>query len=201
MSEKRTEADASGRWSEALSDLADGRASVQQVRALGLAWKDQPELRREWHAIHLIGDSLRSAELANETRPAADFLAAVRARLSQEPLPIRPRRWQAWFAPIGVAASFVLVALAVPGLQSILLPNRGGERLALQASGSGAAIAGSTLTGGQPSFSQSLVEPTVRAVSLIPVLNDAAVAPFELAVPSTATAASGAVMTSSAAAR
>ena len=189
------ESDKVGRsWQQDLSDLADGRAGSGQARALAAAWKGSPALRRDWHAIHLIGDTLRSAELAQEARPAADFLAEFRGRLAAEPVPIRPRQWQAWLAPLAVAASFVVVALAVPGLQSMLKARPGGEQFALQAPApwpAGAAAAGSTLAGNQPSFAQSMVEPAVPVIETTwqPAGRVEAVAPFELAVPAVAASA------------
>jgi len=178
-------------WRQALSDLADGRAGPGQARALAGAWQENPSLRRDWHAIHLIGDTLRSAELAQEARPAADFLAELRGRLAAEPVPLRPRRWQAWLAPLTVAASFVVLALAVPGLQSMLGGRVGSEQFALQAPGRwpvGTAVAGSTLAGNQPSFAQSVAEPAVPVIETAwqPAGNAGAVAPFELAVPAAA---------------
>ena len=187
----KEESDVTGEpWRQALSDLADGRAGAGQAGALAAAWKGNPEMRRDWHAIHLIGDTLRSAELAQEARPAADFLAELRGRLAAEPVPLRPRRWQAWLAPLAVAASFVVVALAVPGLQSMLGGRQGNEQFALQTP-VGVAAAGSTLAGNQPSFAQSVVEPTVPVIETVwqPAGNADAVAPFELAVPAAAPSA------------
>jgi len=177
-----------GAWRQALSDLADGRARPGQAEALAAAWKENPAVRRDWHAIHLIGDTLRSTELAQETRPAADFLAELRGRLAAEPVPLRPRRWQVWLAPLAVAASFVVIAVAVPGLQSMLGGRAGNEQFALQAPGrwpAGTAGAGSALAGNQPSFAQSVAEPAVPVVETAwqPAGNADAVAPFELAVP------------------
>ena len=40
-------------------------------------WRDDPEARRYWHTVHLIGDAMRSDELAQQPARDADFLAAV----------------------------------------------------------------------------------------------------------------------------
>jgi sigma-E factor negative regulatory protein RseA len=72
---------------ETVSDLMDGRlradefsAAVQAVQAPG------PE-REAWHSYHLVGDVLRSADLASGADDAA-FLSRFQARLRQlEPLP------------------------------------------------------------------------------------------------------------------
>lgn len=106
-----------------LSDLADGQAEERAVQGACQAWRDEPEMRRTWHSYQLIGDVLRSEELA---RPAAGdlaFLAGVRARLAQEPVVLAPTplpqaaavpvavpRRQRWLAPAAAAAGFVAVA-------------------------------------------------------------------------------------------
>ena len=60
-------------------------------RAPSQAWRDDPEARASWHAYQLIGDVLRSEDLAAE--PAADeaFLVALRARLADEPVVLAPQ--------------------------------------------------------------------------------------------------------------
>jgi sigma-E factor negative regulatory protein RseA len=73
---------------ETVSDLMDGRlraddfsAAVQAVQAPGSA-------REAWHSYHLVGDVLRSADLASGADDAA-FLSRFQARLRQlEPLPL-----------------------------------------------------------------------------------------------------------------
>src|SRR5471030_2568146 len=111
-----------------LSALADGDATDSEAARAFQAWRDDSEARASWHAYQLIGDVLRSEDLAAE--PAADesFLVALRTRLAAEPvvlapqprvaeepavLPIaanataRPRaRWQ---GPLAMAAGFLAV--------------------------------------------------------------------------------------------
>jgi sigma-E factor negative regulatory protein RseA len=112
-----------------LSALADGDATDSEAARAFQAWRDDPDARASWHAYQLIGDVLRSDDLAAE--PAADesFLVALRARLADEPvvlapqprveaeplsLPVaanasaavRPRRWQ---GPAAMAAGFLVV--------------------------------------------------------------------------------------------
>ncbi len=108
---------------EAAGDPASG--SVEQVCA---RWGQDADARATWHAFHLIGDVLRSDELA--LAPARDeaFLQALRLKLAHEAVPLspaplrpllqpaapsgravaRPARW--WMAPAAVAAGFVAVA-------------------------------------------------------------------------------------------
>jgi sigma-E factor negative regulatory protein RseA len=112
-----------------LSALADG-----ELAALPDAcrhWRDDVQARQTWHAYHLIGDVMRSDELAGSVARDADFLAAVRARLSQEPVVLAPsvqvaenrrgaRRWPAALAAGFVAVAGVLVVsrLSAPALQA-----------------------------------------------------------------------------------
>jgi len=98
-----------------LSALADGDADA--VEDACRLWRDDPAARQAWHAYHLIGDVLRSDELARAPARDAAFLAGLRERLSAEPVvlapdaptPRAPRR-QAWLMPAAAAAGFVAVA-------------------------------------------------------------------------------------------
>src|SRR5574343_695773 len=119
---------------ERLSALSDGELPDDEVAAACRAWRDDAGCRAQWHAHHLIGDVLRSPDLA--VRPAADeaFLQGLRARLAAEPVPLAPAPWQAapvvtgdplldtvrpaavrrprlrrWAAPAGIAAGLALV--------------------------------------------------------------------------------------------
>ncbi len=74
-----------------LSALADGDATDGEAARAFQAWRDDPDARASWHAYQLIGDVLRSDDLA--ARPAADeaFLVALRARLAAEPVVLAPQ--------------------------------------------------------------------------------------------------------------
>ena len=69
---------------ELISALADGQLRGEAfARGIEAAASD-PVAREAWHTYHLIGDVLRSGELAAGTLPTA-FLAQLRVRLEQEP--------------------------------------------------------------------------------------------------------------------
>src|SRR6201996_9215738 len=74
-----------------LSALADGDATDSEAARAFQAWRDEPDARASWHTYQLIGDVLRSDDLAAE--PAADeaFLVALRARLAAEPVVLAPQ--------------------------------------------------------------------------------------------------------------
>ena len=89
-------------------------------------WANDAEGRAAWHAYQLIGDVLRSEDLASTPRHDAAFLAALRGRLADEPAVLAPRpvastvrrrRRLAWAAPMAVAAGFVAVAGVLVVLQ------------------------------------------------------------------------------------
>jgi sigma-E factor negative regulatory protein RseA len=108
---------------QTLSALMDGHSDSDQFDGACGLWRSNAQARECWHTYHLIGDVLRSDELA--ARPARDaaFLSAVRSRLAQEPVPLAPapiapaaavgdaKRWRGRLvAPMAVAAGFVAVA-------------------------------------------------------------------------------------------
>ena len=72
----------------ALSALmdGDGGAADQACRA----WRSDAAARADWHAYHLIGDLMRSDEHRADGAHDARFLAAVRARLADEPVVLAP---------------------------------------------------------------------------------------------------------------
>jgi sigma-E factor negative regulatory protein RseA len=71
---------------EMISALADGQLRGDAFsRGVELAVED-PSARDAWQTYHLIGDVLRSAELAASSRPDA-FVSRLRARLGEEPQP------------------------------------------------------------------------------------------------------------------
>lgn len=105
-----------------LSALADGQADAAGP-ACGL-WGQDAAARQTWHAYHLIGDVLRSDELAHEPARDAAFLARLREKLAAEPVVLAPpapaareRSRQPWLLPAAAAAGFVAVAGVLVVLQ------------------------------------------------------------------------------------
>jgi len=103
---------------EQLSALLDGELDDHGVVRACAAWRQQGDVREIWHTYHLIGDVLRSEDLASTARRDAVFLQGLRARLAEEPAVLAParragrsplRRW-GWRGPVAVAAGFVAVA-------------------------------------------------------------------------------------------
>lgn len=69
---------------ELISALADGQLQGEAfARGVEAVTRD-PAAREAWHTYHLIGDVLRSGELAAGTLPTA-FLSRLQLRLHQEP--------------------------------------------------------------------------------------------------------------------
>jgi sigma-E factor negative regulatory protein RseA len=122
---------------ERLSALMDGELEPSSVASTCAAWREQGRARSAWHAYHLIGDVLRSDDLAFPPARDAAFLAVLRTRLAAEPVVLAPEvpiaspaarpagpragertaRWS-WKAPSAVAAGFVLVAGALVATRS-----------------------------------------------------------------------------------
>jgi len=118
--------EAAGR--QALSALADGELSGDAGGAAFRAWRSDSAARRDWHAWHLIGDVLRSEDLASDPRADVEFCVALRARLAAEPIVLAPAvaadmaaqagsarggsrpRSARWMFASAAAAGFVLVA-------------------------------------------------------------------------------------------
>ncbi len=70
---------------ERLSAMVDGELEpVELVQALGDAVGDTNSIR-QWHAYHIVGDVLRSAELATVGKDL-EFLQNFERRLAQEPV-------------------------------------------------------------------------------------------------------------------
>lgn len=69
---------------EHLSALVDGEASPQHMQA-ALAYAESDEGQQAWRMYHLIGDVLRSPELAHHSQH--DVLSGVRAQMAREPRP------------------------------------------------------------------------------------------------------------------
>lgn len=96
---------------ERLSALADGEVHSDEVaRVMGAMSTDvrvHADVCETWHTYQLIGDVMRSEDLAPSSRDDI-FLARLRERLAQEPVvlaPEPPRHEPAWTDPPLVAAA------------------------------------------------------------------------------------------------
>lgn len=108
---------------EQLSALADGELGVNEVARACANWRAGSSAQATWHAYHLIGDVLRSDDLASRPRTDRAMLEKLRERLAGEPVVLapgptlrrtvadRPQRnpWP-WAALSAVAAGFAAVA-------------------------------------------------------------------------------------------
>lgn len=92
MTPSDTPSDPSGSW-RALSALLDGEADEQERAEACGAWRADAQARAQWHAWHLIGDVMRSDDLASMPDHDAAFLDRLRGRLQQEPVVLAPGRW------------------------------------------------------------------------------------------------------------
>jgi sigma-E factor negative regulatory protein RseA len=106
---------------EDLSALMDGELDASAAAVACGRWRDDSRSRADWHAYQLIGDVLRSEDLASTARRDRDFLAALRVKLAEEPVVLAPAATRkaavtggflrrSWAAPAAVAAGFVAVA-------------------------------------------------------------------------------------------
>lgn len=71
---------------EKLSALADGSLQEDEL-AQALEFSAEDEGHETWHIYHLIGDTLRSPDLASPSHQSA-FLGQLRHQLAQEPAPV-----------------------------------------------------------------------------------------------------------------
>ena len=157
--------DAAARRRELLSARADGRAEAVDEACDG--WARSGEARATWHAYHLIGDVLRSDDLAREPAQDAAFLAQLRQRMASEPVVLAPEpskaavehpaRARRWTVPVAVAAGFVAVA-------AVLVVTRSGTPV----EGSGTELASARPTTGTPAPGISVVALPSRPASAQP---------------------------------
>ena len=61
-----------------LSSLMDGDLSAGDAAEACQLWRQDAQARSDWHAYHLIGDVLRSDDLASAPARDAVFLQALR---------------------------------------------------------------------------------------------------------------------------
>ena len=131
-----------------LSALADGDATQGEAARAFDAWREDEDTRASWHCYQLIGDVMRSDDLAKPPARDESFLQALRERLADEPVVLAPvdtaepapvavveqpavanaraggwlgGRWQ---GPIAMAAGFLAV---IGGLQVMRSPSEIGR--------------------------------------------------------------------------
>ncbi|MFM7703871.1 MAG: RseA family anti-sigma factor, partial [Rubrivivax sp.] len=109
---------------EWLSAAADGDADAldRALRALREGDGAASRVRADWHVYHLIGDVLRTPDLATPPGHDAAFMAGLRERLAAEPVVLTPAalrvetpRAARWRLPVAAVASAAGVAV-VAGL-------------------------------------------------------------------------------------
>jgi sigma-E factor negative regulatory protein RseA len=107
---------------EALSALVDGEADAAAAGDGVSHWRDDEDAKATWHAYQLIGDVLRSEDLAGGHRDRV-FLQRMHSRLIQEPALLAPAPdlpqqvasvahggvLHRWAVPVGLAAGVALV--------------------------------------------------------------------------------------------
>jgi sigma-E factor negative regulatory protein RseA len=141
-----------------LSALADGDATDSEAARAFQAWRDDPDARATWHGYQLIGDVLRSEDLASAPRADEAFLVALRARLADEPVVLAPqpraeeavvaapavanggamaRSRARWQGPMAMAAGFLVV---VGGLNVLRPFGHGSDASVASAGGASAPL-------------------------------------------------------------
>ena len=97
---------------ERLSALVDGELDDASTTLACRQWRDDPSSRASWHEYQLIGDLLRSEDLASTPQRDSAFLSALRLKLADEPVVLAPQ-------PL---PSTVSMPLATPLPSSLHLP-------------------------------------------------------------------------------
>lgn len=146
-----------------VSALVDGELDESAVARVCAQWRSDESTREAWHTYQLIGDVLRSDDLAASGARDAAFLASLRARLATEPVVLAPpslpeplpvqlepavangaARRMSWRRPAAVVAGFAVVA-------SVLVVTR------MPGAPGGDAPAGAVLASGGPAAAPALV--------------------------------------------
>ncbi len=162
---------------QSLSALADGELDAAATLLACAHWRGDAAARSSWYAYHLIGDVLRSDELASDAARDARFLRALGQRLAEEPVVLSPQpadaqvrdapapslpgalrrtRWT-WMAPAAVAAGFMAVASVLVVTRGTAPPAGATDSLAQGLAGKGAPVT-AALPGAVPA-PDTLAEP------------------------------------------
>ncbi len=174
---------------ERLSALMDGELSEAVLHQACDHWREASESRATWHVYHVIGDVLRSDDLATGACRSAQFVQALRDRLGAEPVMPAPvlmsatattargspigdggrrrdpaRRWR---PPIAIAAG-VLAAVGLGSVLRIPTPSGSGGGSAGAGAPRPLTLAADARAGLQPSppaASATRIEPVVSPVA------------------------------------
>lgn len=167
--------DGFGDRAEAISALADGELGSGEVAAACAHWRNHTDARTQWHDYQLIGDVLRSEDLASTAAHDSDFLRALRQRLDAEPVVLAPSvdtmppgaavpasvaapvtavagARRTWVIPSAVAAT--VAAVVVGGVMSLRMP------------AGGSAASGPQLAAGEPKPTLVSTEPNEQVVTV-----------------------------------
>ena len=143
---------------ERLSALADGEIDGVEPASLCAGWSVDEGVRRDWHTWHLIGDVLRSEDLASDPRRDRELCVAIRTRLQQEPVVLAPSRGLAghrgrWAVGGAIAAGMVLFV----GTFTVIHPTNDASPVVAQADRGPVAVAPAPLPGTVPAGEEPVV--------------------------------------------
>jgi sigma-E factor negative regulatory protein RseA len=154
-------------WREQLSALADGE--LDDAASICARWREDAGVRETWHCYQVIGDVLRSDDLAGAPDRDAAFLCRLRERLAGEPVVLAPvpvqrvaaERRGGWRAAGAIAAGFVAVA----GVYMAVRPaSEGVSRVAVATAPGARAETPSPLLASQVAPAFATTDPDVRLV-------------------------------------
>jgi sigma-E factor negative regulatory protein RseA len=168
---------------EQLSALADGELDAAGVARVCSRWPAGEQFYRTWHAYHLIGDVLRSDDLARAPQNDQRALDGLRRRLADEPTVLAPataihvspagwsrRRARTWGAVATVAAGFAAVMVVLTALHTGGAPEVASGNLAAAPLGPHAAgpivLSGASRTGDREPLALTADGKLVRDVRL-----------------------------------
>jgi sigma-E factor negative regulatory protein RseA len=88
---------------QSLSALVDGEVDAAASADVCSAWAQDDRLRADWHTWHLIGDVLRSEDLASDPRADRRLSETITARLRSEAVVLAPGRVESRAGAVGGA--------------------------------------------------------------------------------------------------
>lgn len=136
-------------WEEQWSACMDGELEAAEADQLLSAWRKGDARADTWRTYHLIGDVLRSPELAiDDAAREHDFLVGIRERLAAEPLIVAPSplstpataaagtrglrlQWPHWATWLAASGFVVMAAVAVVSTTGMSQKIPGADMLAI----------------------------------------------------------------------